>query len=315
MEFTTVIVRIALLIALAIPGYLLRKFKVFDSKSVAVLVALLVYVSQPLLVAQSFLSNKYNAETFINILIAIGIFTAVILLVLVISCCIFRKTHSQDESVAYNHRIYQFASMFGNTGFLGIPFIKALFPDNTEMLLYTSMCIVAFNLLCWTLGVFVISRDKKLVSVKKVILSPVPIAIIVTIPFFFMTNLVIPAPVIDMVRTLGDTTTPLSMIVMGIRLAELPIKEVFSDVSIYIVSALRLLAAPCIAYLLLTLLGITDANLFNTLIVLSAMPSAASTIVMAEKYSPNSYTAIKAVLCTAIICIITVPLLSMFLLI
>lgn len=315
MEFTTVLIRIGLLIALAVPGYLLRKFKVFDVKSVAVLVAILVYVSQPMLVAQSFLANKYNTETFINILIAIGIFSAVILLSFALSSVIYRKTHSDDETKAFNHRIYQFASMFGNTGFLGIPFIKALFPDNAEMLLYTSMCIVAFNLLCWTVGVYVVSRDRKNVSFKKIILSPVPIAVIITIPFFFITSFAIPSPILDFVKILGDTTTPLSMIVLGVRLAEMPIRQVFSDISIYLVSGLKLIIAPCIAFLMLTVLGITNASLFNTMIILTAMPSAATTIIMAEKYAPSPYTSIKAVLCTSILCIITMPIISMLLLI
>gem|GEM_PF-762849 len=216
---------------------------------------------------------------------------------------------------AENNRLYRFAAMFGNVGFMGLPIIMVLFPENDTVLLYASLCIVLFNIMTWTAGVWVITGDRKMISLKKCLLTPVLVTVVVTLPFFFIPESVFaaPKPVINFFGSLSDMTTPLSMIILGARMAEMPFLEIFTDFHIYIVSALKLLLAPALTFAALKLFKIDNADLFNALMIINMMPAAASAMLFAENFLKKAYTGVKAVLFTSVLCIVTIPLMCLLL--
>ena len=66
-------------------------------------------------------------------------------------------------------RICTAATAFGNTGFMGIPLLEALLPEYPEAVAFASAFFIAMNLLMWTVGSAIITRDRKYVRLKKVL--------------------------------------------------------------------------------------------------------------------------------------------------
>ena len=204
-------------------------------------------------------------------------------------------------------------SYLGNVGFMGIPVMQMLFPGNSDLVLYTVIYNIAFNAMTWTLGVFAITGDRKRINPLKIILNPPTIAVIIALPFFFC-NVVIPEQVMTPIEYLGDMTLPLSMIILGVRLADMKLISLVNNVKVYLVAFVKLVLSPLLSLgvlLLVDLIVPLDRFVIIALYVISAMPSASSALNFAEMYEGDRETAAAATLMNTILCILTIPILMM----
>ena len=183
------------------------------------------------------------------------------------------------------------------------------------------MIIAIFNILNWTFGVFIITGDKKQVSAKKILLHPVIISVIIG----FLLFVILKVPIVNLAPDgstadavleklmqsldyLAKMVTPCSMIVIGIRLANVNLKQLFMDKWAYISSAFKLLLMPLIAMLAVAFLPISPAVKY-TVFFLLAMPSATGTAMFAVKFGKDGDFASVCVLLSTILSVVTVPLL------
>ena len=105
----------------------------------------------------------------------------------------------------------------------------------------------------------------------------------------------LPAPitsfVTDALTMLKDTVAPMSMMVIGMRLADLKLKGAFKDKYMYLSFAMRLLVLPAAVFILLwvcKLIGFYQTTAFTTVLICAATPSAALTGMFAEKFAPKT---------------------------
>ena len=308
MTFQNVAINTLLMLALAVPGFILAKLKMLDSKAIKPLSNLLLYICVPFMILKSFLTIEYQPELLTNILLALAFSLASTLLIMVVALVVFKNKQVVGQ------KIYQIACMLSNCGFFGLPFLAALFPGNDHVILYASMYIIVFNLVSWTLGIFILTGDKKYISVKKALANP---AIIFSAIGFvlFLCKVTVPAPAVTFTNFWSTMTSPVAMTVTGIRLADMPSKVLVSDWRAYLVCALRLLVAPALTWCMLTLCGVADANLFNTLVIACAMPVAATTVVFAEAFTDAPEASVTTMLLSTVLCIVTIPVVSMLFLI
>lgn len=308
MSFSTVIINTLLLLALAVPGYLLTKLKMADGSAVRTLSNLLLYVCMPFMVLKSFLTLRYEEALMVNILYSLLFSVLGTIAIMAVTLVVFRR-----KDVA-GQKIYQLATMFSNCGFFGLPFLAAVFPDNGYVILYASMYIVVFNLLTWTLGVYMLTGDKKYVSVKKALVNPALIFSVIGFVLFVL-KVSVPEAVITFSDFWSTMTSPVAMTVTGMRLAEMPLKALFSDWRAFVVSALRLLAAPALTWGILMIFGVSDADLFNAMVISAAMPVAATTVVFAEMFTDDSSAAVTTMLLSSVLCVVSIPIVAMIMLI
>lgn len=308
MSFDTVIINTLLMLALGVPGFILAKIKMLDSKAIKPLSNILLYVCVPFMILKSFLTIEYQPQLLTNILLALLFSFASTLLIMVVAFVVFANKKVVGQ------KIYQIACMFSNCGFFGLPFLSALFPGNNHVILYASMYIIVFNLMTWTLGIFILTGDKKYMSAKKALANP---AIIFSAIGFvlFLCKVNVPVPVINFSNFWATMTSPLSMTVVGIRLACMPSKTLVSDWRAYVVCGLRLIVAPALTWCMLTLIGVSDANLFNTMVIACAMPVATTTVVFAEAFTPQPESSVTCMLLSTTLCIVTIPIVCMLFLI
>ncbi len=332
-DFLTSLISVATMIALAVPGFILRKKNMLPEKAVAALVAVLIYVSQPFLTIDSFLEKDYRPELLagmgVTFLLSLILHTLAFFMAKG-TFALFRKKKIENvteeggeelslvDKLTAEKRILTVVSFMGNVGFMGIPVMKALFPNNPEMMIYTAVFILGFNVASWTLGVYEVTGDKKNISFRRALLNPPTVAIVVALPLFFFKSYIpedVIVPVSSAVGYLAGMTLPLSMIILGIRLADIKFSSLFSDVKVYVACALKLIASPLLAfivgYVLIRLFPGLDRSVVITVYIVMAMPSAALGLTFAEMFDGDRETAVKATLLTTFLSIITIPLLML----
>ena len=199
------------------------------------------------------------------------------------------------------------ATVLGNVGFLGLPLVSAIFPDQPIVACYSTVYALSMNLVVFTLGVFLITRDKRYMSLKSAIVNPTSLTILFALPFYFL-DLHLPVDILDNLALLGKMTTPLCMFTLGMRLASVDLKALFTQPYAYIGSALKLIAYPLIAYLMVYFIPGLDVPFKTCVLVLSAAPSAAIILSLAELHRCEQKNAASTLLMSTLLCALTIPL-------
>jgi hypothetical protein len=210
-----------------------------------------------------------------------------------------------------SRNIYQFGIMFSNFAFMGYPVVEALFGE--QGILYASLFSIPIYFLFNSLGIMIIKRGKaKYINMDlKNIVNPPFMAVIIGFCIFIF-SLKIPKPVAMSINMLASTTTPLSMILAGLILANAKFSELFNNYQVYVVTSIRLILLPVS---LLFFLKAFDLNLMMTGIpvVITAMPIAANASILAEKYDGNSYLGAQCVFISTLLSVLTIPIIAYFL--
>lgn len=308
MNFLSTFIQVLIVVALAVPGYVLRKAKLLPENTAGIFAALLLYVAQPFLMMSSILGKTFDSSMLANFG-WVALFAIVTQLAVYFAAkLIFCKTKEEASK-----RACVAASYLGNVGFMGIPVMEMLFPGNSDLILYTVVYNVIFNAMCWTLGVYAITGDRKSVRPIKILLNPPTIAVIIALPFFFC-NVEIPEQIMTPIGYLGDMTLPLSMIILGIRLADMAPKQLVADPKIYLVAFVKLVIAPLLSLGIVMLVALAvniDRYVIIALFIIAAMPSASSTLTFAELYGGDRETAAASTLMNTLMCVITIPVLML----
>ncbi|MBE7100161.1 MAG: hypothetical protein E7364_00965 [Clostridiales bacterium] len=321
-NFFDVFITVIFLLALAIPGFIFAKTKMFPKTASETLSTIVLYGCQPILIFTSFQGCAFNPDIGLNMLIVAGIAVIVHLIMFALVKLVFIKWQKDDKV-----KLVKYLSVFSNCGFMGLPFLQALFTDaslQAELVIYCAVVLAVFNVLNWTFGVYIITNDKKEISAKKILLNPVIIAVAISLILFFAmqkpfidftTNGTVAYKIVSKLMTtlnfLSNMVTPLSMFVIGIRLANISWKGLLTDKWAYIATAVKLVAMSFITMFLVAYLPIASTIRYTVFFLLS-MPSATSGAMMAVQYKKDSDFASVGVVLSTILSIATLPLMYLF---
>lgn len=306
MQFGTTAVNVLIMLAYAVPGYLLIKTKAVKQESIPAFAKVLLYVCQPCLSIYSFQKVLYSKELLKNMGIFVGLSLAVMLFILCAVFLLFFKKRNDER-----YRVSTVASCLGNVGFLGVPLLEALLPQYPEAVSYSAVFIVGMNILSWTICCALLTGDKKFISVKKLFLNPPVLTLFISLPLFF-TRTQLPAVIFNSVSLLGKMTTPLCMIIVGMRFACASPKEIFVDWRVYFTAAVKLVVMPLIAFLLTHWLPI-DYAMKAAMFILCCCPTATQVLNLAEINSCGQKSAANTVLSGTIFSMLTIPVMLLIL--
>ena len=111
---------------------------------------------------------------------------------------------------------------------------------------------------------------------------------------------------------LKDLVIPLSMTVIGLRLADIDFRGIFKDKAMYLFLALRHLVLPAIVFAVMRLLSLLNIGITNDVIlvvlIMGCAPAASSATMFAEKYDCDAAYVSKLVAVSTILSIATMPL-------
>ncbi len=293
-----VVGKVAVILVLILVGYLVTRRRMLTERGASEVTTLLIKLVTPCVIINSFLGSADRLGAY-ELLMAVALPVLWMGIALGLSLLCFRKEPEERQ------KVLRFATLFSNTGFMGIPLVQGIVGDTG--VIYASFGVVVFNILCWTYGYSMMSGGAKM-NLKTLLLNPGVIGLAFGLPIYFL-GLKLPAVVSEPLGLLADLNTPLAMLVIGTYIAGADLHSFMSDMAVYRVSFLRLIAAPLI-YLVLLLVIQPGETLFVSTMVQAATPVAANTVLFAVQYKRDSELASKLVAVSTVLSIITIPVLT-----
>ena len=300
---------VVLFVTLALPGYLLVKAKVLDSQHSGVLSKLLMYVGMPFLI----LSGTVNNISFDKALIIKLILTSAVGIAFTFAMFFLSNPITAMEKSEKTRGMMRFCMAFSNNGFLGIPLAVAVFGADSPVMTVLVILNIITNILMYTLGVYLVSGDKSRISLKKAFLNPVLIAFIVGVVLNLMkVNTYIPE-ISTFSAHFSGLVTPLSMTILGMKMAEIRFVSLFKSPRMYYVCSMKLVAFPCIILALLLAAkhlgaGIVDDSIILGFFIAFAMPTAGLASTFADGFGGDTENAVSMTLGTTVLSIFTIPI-------
>lgn len=309
------------LVCYLLPATLLRKFRLVDDSFAKHMAVLTLYVTQCAMFIHGFI-YKFDKSVFLNLVLVFLIACGVHLLAYFVVHLLFKKT-------AFNlQKVLRFGIVFSNAGYMGIPVITDVF--GAEYAIYATGYIVAFNLFAFTLGRLIYTEDKKYVSFKKAIFNPAVISIIIGL-IIYVTGLGgiiqiclgkdgvgygLVNAIYNVLGVFKNMVAPVSMMVIGARLADTSFKGIWKDKNVYLYCAMRLFVIPILVWLILLpfySFGLLDYTIYAIILILSSTPGATLTTMFAELYDGDAAYSGKLVALTTLLSVITMPTVSLLL--
>lgn len=288
-------------------GYFMQKKKILNDELNTKLNFIVISITTPALIFSSVCTTSISEKSMVIYTLAIA--TAVYVALPVISFVLVKLMRIP----MHQKGLYMFMTIFSNTGFMGYPIMKALFGN--DAVFYTALFNILFNLEVFTLGVILINygNDVKMKLNPKNLLSPGVVASIIAIFIYFL-EIPIPDVIANSCGMVGDMTTPLAMMIIGATLANIKVKELFTELRLYYFTIVKqvilpIAVFPIIAYFIKDPLiqGITLVNL--------AMPVANSAVLFAKEYGGDVELAAKSIFITTLVSVFTIPLIVSLLLV
>ena len=219
---------------------------------------------------------------------------------------VFRKKFTISK-----YRMLTIGSVLGNCGFFGLPLIKALLPNNPEVACYSSIYVISMNILVFTAGIYCLTQDKKYISVKAALINPTAISFVVAFPLYiFGASNWLPTVLKDSIGLLGKMTTPMCMFILGIRLATMDFKKLFTNSFVYFACIGKLIAFPLFAYVCVLFLPL-PASFKASMLILAATPCASIILNLAEIHGKETEMSANCILLSTLLCILTIPVLAL----
>ncbi len=211
---------------------------------------------------------------------------------------------------------FQIMFSMSNTIFIGLPVNVALFGEKS--IPYALLYYVANTTLFWTIGIFLLAKDgetdsKGMMSLKtlKIIFSPPLLSFFIGV-IIVLTGIKLPSFISDTCKYLGNLTTPLSLMFLGITIHTLDLKKINFSLDLFLLSIGRFIISPFLIFLLAYLVPIPSL-MFKVFVIQAAMPIMAQTAVLAKTYDADFEYATIMISATTGLSLVIIPMLMIIL--
>ena len=306
-SFSVTFSNVLLMLLYLLPGYFMCKAKKIRPDHLSSVSVVLLYICAFGLYLNALTELEPSPELFAKMGLFLVFSLAGETLMMLLLLLVMGKERRKD----FGMRMLSIASVMGNVGFFGMPVVRALFPSAPEAAVYSCVVNTALNILAWTVGVFTLTGDKKHVSLRAAFVNPSVLAVATGVilcllhskdwlPDLFKTGF----------STLGAMSTPLCMIILGVRLATMKPKQLFTTPLVWLICSGKLVLFPLFCYLLVLPFPL-DPVFKGSILILGATPCASILLNLAEIHHNGQELAANCALLSTLLSLITIPLLSM----
>ena len=305
-SFSVTFSNVLLALLYMLPGFLLCKTKKVRPEHLSTTSVLLLYVCGPGMMINALIAPD-PSPGLIGRMGLFFLFSFVGEIALMFLIRLFCRRKKQDFSL----RMLSVASVMGNVGFFGMPVVRTLFPDAPEAAVYSCIFNISLNIVAWTVCVFTLTGEKKHMSLRAAFLNPSILAVAAGFVLYLLkAKLWLPEPVRSGLQALSTMSTPLCMLILGIRLATLDLRKMFTTPIVWVISAGKLLVFPLFCRLLVLPLPL-DPVFKGCMLMLAATPCASIVLNLAEMHNSGQHLAANCALLSTLLSIATIPLLSL----
>lgn len=293
--------QVILLFIPVIIGFVLRKRNMVDSAFTKSLSDFIFVFLLPCMVLDA-MKFEFSVQVLINSgwLVLISSFTLFVLWV--IGWLLSKKMDKHFDAQA----VIEFSITCSNFGFMGFPIAYALFGQ--EGLFYASIQNIPYYIFSNSIALFLINRKNSHLRLRDLWITPPTVAVVLGL-IRFLGNIPLPGVVDQTIATFSSCTSPISMVLIGLVLADSDLSRLFRDGRIYIISVIRLLVAPLGFFFLGKACGLTGFLLDIPTVILS-MPVAAQIILLSKRYDKDAGFAAQIVGMSTLLSIFTISIVA-----
>ena len=313
MSITVVIQQMVIIFILIGIGMILFRRRLLSEEGSKQISGLIINVTNPALLICSALDDGPKASLR-DLGIALAAYAAVFAILIAVGFllpCLLRVPKDL-------HYAYQMLTVFGNVGFIGIPLASAVL--GSESLIFVSIFNLLFNLLIYTLGISLLQRAagqaEKEVTIPssgrlQKLVNAGTVSAAVTV-IFYLGNFHVPTVISSALSYTGRATSLLSMLVLGVSVAQIAPKEIFSHPKLYLFTLLRQILVPIGCILFMGSL-IDNRLILNTMLLMVAVPAANMPLMLAKQLDMETDSISQGIILTTILSLVTVPVACLFL--
>ena len=297
---------ILVILGMILVGFVIGEKGWFDDKSRGLIAKLVTQIALPCYMLYT-ITQRFTAEDLLKMLPALRFPALSMVVLLGIATAVARIFAVRQD------RSGLFISMFfnSNTIFVGLPINQALFGDaSIPYVLIYYMCNTTFF---WTLGTYLIQRDGEgeaqfdfKTSVKKVFSPPLMGFLLGLV--MVMLQMKLPAFLDSDLQYLGNLTTPLSMIFIGLSVSHVGVKQLILGKDQLLILLGRFVVAPLLMATIVYWAPLPSL-LKHVFIIQSAMPVMTNAPVVARLYRADSDYAAVMVTETTLATMVVIPIL------
>ena len=299
---------ILVILGMILVGFIIGEKGWFDDKSRGLLAKLVTQVALPCYMLYT-ITQRFTAADLLKMLPALRCPALSMVILLGIATGVARIFAVRQD------RRGLFISMFfnSNTIFVGLPINQALFGDaSIPYVLIYYMCNTTFF---WTLGTYLIQRDGEgeaqfdlKTSLKKVFSPPLMGFLLGLV--LVMLQIKLPAFLASDLQYLGNLTTPLSMIFIGLSVSHVGVKQLVLGKEQLLILLGRFLVAPLLMASIVYWVPLPSL-MKQVFIIQSAMPVMTNAPVVARLYGADSDYAAVMVTETTLATMVVIPILML----
>lgn len=277
-------------------GFFIRKKGIVNTEGRMNMIDLCLYITLPFNVLHSFM-RKWDWNLFIAcgviLLLSIG-FNAI---------SVFFSTILYKKQEINRQKSLKYGTIISNSGFLGNPMVEGIY--GSEGLLYAALFMLPVRIVMWTIGIAVFLKGRKEKLWKNVLTHPCIVAIYVGV-IVMVCGIQFPTFVEKTIVGISGCNTPLSMMLIGMMLAEVKPKGLIDKTMVFY-AAIRLLVIPAVVFAITAFLPL-DGMLRGITVIMAGMPAPITTALLSAKYGGDEKYATGMVFLSTILSLITLPL-------
>lgn len=297
---------ILVILGMILVGFVIGEKGWIDDKSRGLIAKLVTQIALPCYMLYT-ITQRFTAEDLLKMLPALRFPALSMVVLLGIATAVARIFAVRQD------RSGLFISMFfnSNTIFVGLPINQALFGDaSIPYVLIYYMCNTTFF---WTLGTYLIQRDGEgeaqfdfKTSVKKVFSPPLMGFLLGLV--MVMLQMKLPAFLDSDLQYLGNLTTPLSMIFIGLSVSHVGVKQLILGKDQLLILLGRFVVAPLLMATIVYWAPLPSL-MKQVFIIQSAMPVMTNAPVVARLFRADSDYAAVMVTETTLATMVVIPIL------
>ena len=291
-ELLSLQITIFLLIAV---GFVLKKIGLVGPQGQKNMNDLVIYIILPCNILKAFMVD-FESGMLADLIGMLIMSILIQILFVVYGKLMFRK---EAEG---RRKCLQYGTICSNAGFLGNPVAEGVF--GSYGLVLASVFLIPMRIMMWSEGLATFSgTSDRRATLKKVCTHPCILACVLGI-ILLVTGFRFPAPITSTISYLGACNTAVSMMIIGMILADIRLGEIW-DWTVVKYTVHRLVILPLIIYVITAFLPVSQL-VRGVVVLLSAMPAGATTSILASKYDMEPEFATKMVIFSTLLSIPTI---------
>lgn len=301
------------LFLMMLAGYIAYKAHFVSETGSRSLSSIIINIFNPCLIISGVLNKEitYSTRMVAENLVLVAVF----FILLIILSKIFTKFMKLRPEEVNSYRLMM---IFPNLGFMGIPLVRSLYGE--EAVIFVAFYIVGYNLLVYSYGILLAmgtgsqsrggtpGTGKSTLPWKKVLNIGMGACVLAILIFAF--HIQVPEAAATFVDSMGNAAVPLSMMTVGIMVAQSDLKSLVTDRKQLLFSLISLLIIPALCIPFLRLLPINQIS-YGIFILLIAMPVGSVVMLVEKEYgSTDGRISAKSIALTSVLSVVTIPIIT-----